>query len=153
MRKFEKISFEQFCKDVCNDKNLYDSYKLPARSSKKTAGYDIYLLEDLVIKANEIVKLPTGVKSYFEDDETLFIIVRSSTGLKYNIRLVNQVGVIDADYYNNKDNEGHMFIKIQNHSEKELKFKAGDTIVQAIFLKYLTTNDDNNLNIERGSDY
>lgn len=153
MRKFEKISFEQFCKDVSNDKNLYDSYKLPARSSKKTAGYDIYLLEDLVIKPNEIVKLPTGVKSYFEDDETLFIIVRSSTGFKYNIRLVNQVGVIDADYYNNKDNEGHMFIKIQNHSEKELKFKAGDTIVQAIFLKYLTTNDDNNLNIERGSDY
>lgn len=153
MRKFEKISFEQFCKDVSNDKNLYDSYKLPARSSNKTAGYDIYLLEDLVIKPNEIVKLPTGIKSYFEDDETLFIIVRSSTGFKYNIRLVNQVGVIDADYYNNKDNEGHMFIKIQNHSEKELKFKAGDTIVQAIFLKYLTTNDDNNLNIERGSDY
>lgn len=153
MRKFEKISFEQFCKDVSNDKNLYDSYKLPARSSKKTAGYDIYLLEDLVIKPNEIVKLPTGVKSYFEDDEMLFIIVRSSTGFKYNIRLVNQVGVIDADYYNNKDNEGHMFIKIQNHSEKELKFKAGDTIVQAIFLKYLTTDDDNNLNIERGSDY
>lgn len=42
MREFEKISFEQFCKDVCNDKNLYDNYKLPVRDSKLTAGYDIY---------------------------------------------------------------------------------------------------------------
>lgn len=39
MRDFEKISFEQFCKDVSNDKNLYDSYKLPVRDSKLTAGY------------------------------------------------------------------------------------------------------------------
>ena len=33
MRDFEKISFEQFCKDVCNDKSLYDNYKLPVRDS------------------------------------------------------------------------------------------------------------------------
>ena len=45
MRDFEKISFEQFCKDVKKDKTLYDTYKLPTRDSKSTAGYDIYLLE------------------------------------------------------------------------------------------------------------
>ena len=45
MRDFEKISFEQFCKDVKKDKTLYDTYKLPTRDSKSTAGYDIYLNE------------------------------------------------------------------------------------------------------------
>ena len=120
MRDFEKISFEQFIKDIKDDKELYDNYKVPLRTSKAAAGYDFYLIENLEIRPNEIVKLPTGIKSYFEEDEVLLIIVRSSTGFKYNIRLVNQVGVIDADYYNNKDNEGHIFIKIQNEGKETL---------------------------------
>jgi len=153
MRDFEKISFNQFCKDVKNDRKLYDSYKLPKRSSKSTAGYDIFLLEDIEIKPNEIIKLPTGIKSHFEDDEVLFLVVRSSTGFKYNIRLVNQVGVIDADYYNNKDNEGHIFVKIQNEGKETVKFKAGEAIVQGVFFKYLTTASDNFLGKERESDY
>lgn len=153
MRDFEKISFKQFIKDIKDDKELYDNYKVPLRTSRAAAGYDFYLIEDLEIKPNEIVKLPTGIKSYFEDDEVLLLIVRSSTGFKYNIRLVNQVGVIDADYYNNKDNEGHIFIKIQNESNETLKFKSGEAIAQGIFVKYLTTNSDAKLNLERTSDY
>ena len=152
MRDFEKISFEQFCKDVCNDRKLYDSYKLPARSSKMTAGYDFYLIEDLEIKPGEIIKIPTGLKSYFNDDEVLFIVVRSGVGFKYNIRLVNQVGVIDTDYYNNKSNEGHIFIKIQNEGNEVVSFKAGSSVAQGIFVKYLTTDSDRCLNIERVSD-
>lgn len=153
MRDFEKISFEQFCKDVKNDKELYNNYELPTRDSTSTAGYDIFLLEDIEIKPNEIIKIPTGIKSYFEDDEVLLLVVRSSTGFKYNIRLVNQVAVIDADYYNNKDNEGHMFIKIQNHGDETYKFKAGQALAQGIFMKYLTTDSDNRINIERTSEY
>ena len=153
MRDFEKISFKQFQKDICNDKELYDNYKLPIRNSVASAGYDFILINDLEIMPNQIIKIPTGVKSYFENDEVLLLVVRSSTGFKYNIRLVNQVGVIDADYYNNKDNEGHIFIKIQNEGNETVKFKAGDAIAQGIFIKYLTTKSDNSLGIDRKSDY
>ena len=153
MRDFEKISFEQFCKDVCNDKKLYDNYKLPVRDSKLTAGYDIYLLENLELKPNEIIKLPTGIKAYFQNDEVLMVVVRSSTGFKYNIRLVNQVGIIDADYYNNQNNEGHIFLKIQNEGTETVKFKAGEAIAQGLFFKYLITKSDIDLGIERESDY
>lgn len=153
MRDFEKISFDEFKKDVADDKELYDSFKLPSRDSSKTAGYDIYLLDDLVIKPGEIKKIPTGIKSFFADDEVLFLIVRSSTGFKYNMRLCNQVGVIDSDYYNNKDNEGHIWIKLQNEGEKEVTIKKGEAVVQGIFMKYLTTDSDRNLDIERTSKY
>lgn len=153
MRDFEKISFEQFCKDVNENKELYKNYKLPTRDSKLTAGYDIYLLEDLELKPNEIVKIPTGIKSYFEEDEVLLIVVRSSTGFKHNIRLVNQVGVIDADYYDNKSNEGHIFIKIQNEGNKTVHFKSGEAIVQGIFIKYLITKSDIELGVKRKSEY
>lgn len=153
MRDFEKISFEQFKKDVKDDRNLYESYSLPKRDSKRTAGYDIYLLEDLEIKPGEIKKLPTGLKSYFDDDEVLLLVVRSSMGFKYNIRLCNQVGVIDADYYNNQDNEGHMWIKIQNESDEVHKFSRGEAIVQGIFVKYLATDSDEDMKMDRRSDY
>lgn len=153
MRDFEKISFKQFKKDIKDDKKLYESYRLPSRNSTNAAGYDFYLIENIEIKPNEIIKIPTGVKAYFEPDEVLFIIVRSSTGFKYNIRLVNQVGVIDSDYYNNKDNEGHIFIKIQNEGKETIKFNAGDHIVQGIFINFLKTSSDKNIEAERKSNY
>lgn len=152
-RDFEKISFEQFCKDVKNDINLYNNYKLPVRDSEFSAGYDIYLLEDIILKPHEIKKIPTGIKSYFNKDEVLLLVVRGTTGFNYNIRLVNQVGIVDADYYNNKSNEGHIFTKLQNESEETLEFKAGTALVQGIFVKYLTTKSDNRLDIERESSY
>jgi len=153
MRDFEKISFEQFSKDVKNDKELYNNLKIPQRDSDATAGYDICLLDDIKISPNEILKLPTGLKCFFEKDEVLLLVVRSSMGFKYNIRLCNQVGVIDADYYDNKDNEGHIWIKIQNEGDKEVSFNKGDAIVQGIFFKYLTTKSDETLKQERRSDY
>ena len=152
MRDFEKISFEEFKKDIKNDKELYETYKVPVRSSSSTAGYDFILIEDINMKPGEIVKIPTGIKARFESDEVLFIIVRSGTGFKYNIRLVNQVGVVDADYYNNPDNEGHIYIKVQNESDKQLSFKKGDALAQGIFMKYLVTDSDNNLHKERRTD-
>ena len=153
MRDFEKISFEQFKKDIKDDIELYNEYSLPQRDSVYTAGYDIYLLEELTIKPGERKKVPTGIKSYFDKEEVLLLVVRSSIGFKYNIRLCNQVGIIDADYYNNKDNEGHIWLMIQNEGEEEYNFKKGEAIAQGLFMKYLTTKSDKSINIQRKSDY
>lgn len=142
MRKFEKISFEQFKKDVKDDKSLYDSYSLPKRGTKNSAGYDFFALYDYTVKPGEIMKIPTGIKANMESDDVLFLIERSSMGFKYNVRLTNQVGVIDQDYYNNPDNEGHLWIRIQNEGDKEYKVKKGEGIIQGIFIKYLRTSDD-----------
>lgn len=142
MRKFEKISFEQFKRDINDEKKLYDEYKLPIRKTKYSAGYDFFAIEDITIKPKEIVKIPTGVKVIMNDDEALFFIIRSSLGFKYNTRMTNQVGVIDKDYYNNIDNEGHMFISLQNEGDKELVIKKGNSYVQGIFIKYGIVDDE-----------
>jgi len=153
MRDFEKISFEQFAKDVKDDMKLYEEIKIPQRDSEFTAGYDICLLEDIKLNPGEVAKIPTGIKSYFEKDEVLLLVVRSKMGFKYNVRLCNQVGVIDADYYNNKDNEGHIWLKVQNEGDKIVELEKGDAIVQGIFMKYLTTKSDDTLKLERRSSY
>ena len=152
-RYFEKISFEQFSKDVGNDITLYNEYKLPSRDSNRTAGYDIFLLHDLEIAPGQILKLPTGVKAHFEDDEVLLLAVRSSMGFKHNLRLCNQIAIIDADYYNNESNEGHMWIRIQNEGDKVVKMSKGDAVIQGVFMKYLTTDSDAQNNIKRTSNY
>ena len=48
MRKFEKISFDQFKKDIEDNIDLYEKYKLPSRATKLSAGYDFYSLYDLL---------------------------------------------------------------------------------------------------------
>lgn len=141
-RGFEKITFKQFCIDVENNKELYDEYNLPKRSTKNSAGYDIKAIYDFTIKPNEIKKIPTGIKSYMENDEMLMIFVRSSVGIKYNVRLCNQVGIIDADYYNNKTNEGHIWIVLKNEGDKDFVVKKGEHFAQAIFTKFLTVDNE-----------
>ena len=86
--------------------------------------------------------VPTGVKAYIPKGEYLQLSVRSSCPLKNWLILANGVGIIDADYYNNPDNEGHIYFQIINLFPKDILLKKGDKIGQGIFLKYDTTTDD-----------
>ncbi|HHW69081.1 MAG TPA: hypothetical protein GX747_01915 [Tenericutes bacterium] len=141
-RGFEKISFDQFCSDVEDNKVIYDEYTLPKRNTKNSAGYDFVALYDFIIKPNEIKKIPTGIKSYMKNDEMLMLFVRSSVGFKYNVRLCNQIGIIDSDYYNNKSNEGHIWVALQNEGDKDFVIKKGEHFIQGIFTKFLTVDNE-----------
>lgn len=149
MRYFEKISFEQFKKDISDDKKLYDEYNLPKRQTKYSAGYDFESLYDFILKPGETKKLATGIKVFMNNDEMLMIVVRSSLGFKYNTRMCNQVGIIESDYYGNPDNEGHLFVKIQNEGNSDLVIKRGDRICQGIFVKFLTVDNEEEINNQR----
>ena len=153
MRYFEKISFEQFQKDVEDNKELYDAYNLPKRETKYAAGYDFYALYDFTLKPGEIKKIPTGIKVNMEGDEVLLLVDRSSQGFKYNVRICNQVGVIDKDYYNNPNNEGHMWVRLQNEGDKDYVVKYGDGICQGMFMKYLVVDNEKGEFKERETNY
>lgn len=86
--------------------------------------------------------ITTGIKCQLEPDTYLELSVRSSSPLKYWIVCANSVGIIDADYYNNEDNEGEIFFQVINLSPFAIKIKAGDKIGQGIIKHYLTTADD-----------
>ena len=145
MRTFEKISFEQFKKDVSDDEELYRAYNVPKRSTMNSAGYDYESLIAFTLSPGEIKKIPTGIKAQMNDGEVLLNVVRSSMGFKYNVRMCNQVGVIDKDYYNNPDNEGHIWVRLENHGDKDYVVNVGDKICQGIFMNFLTVDDDNEI--------
>lgn len=123
---------------------------LPVRSTKGSAGYDFFLGEDLVVQPGEKVGINTYLKAYMQADEFLSIHIRSSVGINKGLQLVNQTGIVDSDYYNNKDNQGHIRIFVINNTNEVVRMKAGDRIAQGIFMKYLLTDDDETDSIREG---
>lgn len=140
-RGFELVSREQLEKDF--DYSKYDiQLQIPHRGTSKSAGYDIFAPYNITLQPNEEIKVPTGLKAYMRDGEVLMAFPRSGLGFKYYCRLANTVGVIDADYYNNEDNEGHMFVKLRNEGSKPMMIKQGDGMCQMIFMPFLLVDGD-----------
>jgi len=145
IRGFEKISFEQWDKDnvvVPESKECWGEIKLPKRATENAAGYDIFTPIDFVLKPNWEIKIPLGIKIYMQANEFFMIAPRSGSGFKYYARLANTLGVIDSDFYNNEKTEGHCWAKIRNEGNSEMIVKAGDGILQGIFLPALLADGD-----------
>lgn len=134
MRKFEVVR-----KDCLK----YDKEPpmLPIRSTKNSAGYDMFSPVDIVIKSGSCETLWTNVKATCNEDEYFMVCVRSSMGKK-GIILANGVGIIDSDYYSNESNDGNIGLMLRNLSNEDFVITRGDKIGQAIFMKYLFTDDD-----------
>ena len=160
MIKFEKIS-----------KYADVDIPLPVRKTANAAGYDFVVAEDTYVPSyhnqfarasktidtrltlDEVAHLtkraefrptlvPTGIKCSLDPHTYLELTVRSSSPLKYWLLLANGVGVIDADYYNNESNEGHIYFQIINLSPWGIMLKKGDIIGQGIIKHYLITDED-----------
>lgn len=135
MRKFEKVKgYENY------------NFNLPKRKTAKSAGYDFECIAEMTILPYELgdkpTLVPTGVKCKMEDDEYLMLVNRSSNPKKKNLVIPNSMGIIDADYYGNSDNDGHMMFAFYNLGTEPVKLEKGYAIGQGIFCKYLKTDDD-----------
>lgn len=118
---------------------------LPVRKTRYSAGYDVEAAADVVIPPYKPgikpTLIPTGLKAYCMEDEWIMLVNRSS-GPKKGVILPNSIGVVDHDYYNNIDNDGHFYFQFWNFKDEDLVIHKGDVIGQAIFQKYLLADDD-----------
>ncbi len=119
---------------------------MPVRKTKYSAGYDVEAAEDCIVPAFEKGQAPTliktGLKAYMPQDEYLMLCNRSSNPKKKGLVLSNSIGIIDADYYENPDNDGHFMFAFYNIKSEPVEIKKGDCIGQAIFQKYYTVDGD-----------
>ena len=123
--------------------------QLPTRGDSRSAGYDFYSNETVVLQPKQSHLFWTDVKSYMLDDEVLSIHVRSSIGTKKDLMLKNTTGIIDSSYYENVSNDGNIGICLVNIGDKIQKIEKGERIAQGIFTKYLIADDDICLKLER----
>ena len=126
---------------------------LPVRKTLHSAGYDVEAAEDVIIPVFENGCKPTlvhtGLKAYCQDDEWYMLANRSSNPGKKKMVLANGIGVIDADYYENPDNDGEFMFAYYNIGTEPVEIKKGDIIGQVVFQKFLVTDEDNVLNEKR----
>lgn len=116
---------------------------LPERKTASSAGYDFVAPCDIKIPAKGFSKLVlTGIRAYMPKNEYLALHIRSSLAVKHGLTLINAVGIIDADYYDNEDNGGNIGVKFYNSSDTDYVIKAGERMMQGIFAPYRTVDND-----------
>lgn len=139
LRKFEYVN-----RIISNGYQMLNpKFELPKRSTAKSAGYDFIVPEDTVCKSHQITVVKSGVKAYFPDDETLLLFNRSSNPKKKGLIILNGVGVVDSDYADNVDNEGEIAGLFYNMLDEDVVLKAGEKMMQGVFVQYGITDDDN----------
>jgi dUTP pyrophosphatase len=124
--------------------------KLPVRASKGSSGYDFFSNEDVLLLPDEKHWFWTDIKTYMLEDENLEIYVRSSSGIKKDLRLANTVGIIDSDYYENIKNDGNICICLKNTGKNNVQIEKYERIAQGIFKKFLKTDGDDSTDIRVG---
>ena len=150
--KFEKVSYEQFNKDMLKIwpdmpdhriKDIYHAIKLPKRATKGSAGYDFFAPFLIFLRDGRDIKFPTGIRVKMEDGWVLKMYPRSGLGFKYRLQFDDTVGIIDSDYYYS-DNEGHIHAKLTNDNRKDecVEIYPGEAFGQGIFVEFGITEDD-----------
>lgn len=128
--------------------------RLPERKTKCSAAYDLEAAEDIVVpsfkKGMKATLVSTGLKAYMQEDEVLYLYAKSSGFGKKGIMLSNAVGIVDGDYYENEDNDGHIMFAFYNIKEEDIEIKKGEAIGQAIFMPFLVADNDNAQGVRTG---
>lgn len=93
----------------------------------------LVLQEEILLKVGESFMIPSGLKALIEKQSFLGGFVPRG---EKRFGLCNGVPIIDSDYYNNEDNEGHMFFKVENKTNRNITLPVGTKIVDLISIPF-----------------
>ena len=152
--RFEKVSFEQFVADMekwmqdrfrLRFKDDYEKVTLPKRQTKGSAGYDFVTPVRIILEPGQQAVITSGIRAVFSEEELetwhLEVCVRSSLAIKRGLNIINQVEIIDADYFQG-ENGGDILLALKNTSRKIIDIAPGERICQGIFKIHGLTQDD-----------
>lgn len=125
---------------------------IPTRHTARSAGYDFaaYLTVPTTVPPDQQVVLRTGIKAYMPPDWVLLLIARSSVGIKRHLMIPNCLGVIDADYADNPDNDGEIFLALYNMGPESQVITPGERLAQGIFVPFGRVDEEPPSQLRRG---
>ena len=107
-------------------KPILKGAQIPKQATNHSGGYDLFLPEDVHLKAmelNQVIKL--GFSLAFSPDYHAVIKARSSSAYKYKIDIFP--GLIDADY------DGMLCLMVTNLENIDKHFAKGCRLAQIVF--------------------
>jgi dUTP pyrophosphatase len=127
-----------------------DNPTIPTRKTALSAGYDIEALGSAKIAPGKMLLINTGLKAKMPSDEYLALHIRSSLAINNKLILINCTGIVDADYYGNEKNDGHIMLALFNLGDETAEIINRERIAQGIFTKYSIVDDDNAVGKRKG---
>jgi dUTP pyrophosphatase len=114
---------------------IHEDAKLPRKENKHDSGWDIFSVQDYIIKPNGRVKVSTGLiwepQADYNEDFIIEAQVRAKSGLALNegLSVLNGVGTVDMTY------RDEICVLLYNTSRHEVKINKGQKIAQLVFQK------------------
>lgn len=109
-------------------KKLNPEAVIPKYQTAGAAGFDFHLLEDISIPMGATLAVGTGLAASIPEGFALLLLPRSSTGIKFHLKLANTAGVIDSDY------RGEIICVLKNEYPATQTFTKGTRLVQGILV-------------------
>lgn len=146
---FEKISLEQFRKDISNlifhlewseiEEDLktiidetYEQFKLPELISDSDSSFKIFNPFPELQLDSESSVIPLGIRWIGDDNSILILVPQTDLGLTYGLTIENNIGnIIDADY-NKVIPEGHLICRI--YAKEAFDIEEGQSFLKGIVL-------------------
>ena len=112
-------------------KEMYESHKM---YHKGDSGLDLFITEDIIIKANETTLVDLGIKCQLPSTNRFslnthyysYLMFPRSSVSKTPLRLANSIGLIDSEY------KGNLKAAFHNTSNEDFKLKKGERFVQLV---------------------
>lgn len=103
----------------------------PSYANSFAAGLDLKSNEDVVIHPGQIIDIKSMLAVEIPHGYFGMIVARSGLSYKRQIKLINDVGIIDEDY------RGDIGIRLINEGQEKYQIKKGDRIAQMIIVPYI----------------
>lgn len=108
---------------VCNGEK-------PSYANDYAAGLDLRANEQLIMAPGDIVDIESMLAVEIPPGHFGMIVARSGLSYKNQIKLINDVGVVDEDY------RGNIGIRLINEGTSIYEIKKGDRVAQMIIIPY-----------------
>ena len=110
---------------------LDEKATMPKFAKQGGSGFDMYTLEDTIIKGGETKLIKTGISIEIPENYAGLIYARSGLATKKGLAPANKVGVIDSDY------RGEIMVALHNHSSETQTIDKNERIAQLVVTPFL----------------
>ena len=121
----------------------FKNYKTPNRAHYNDSGADVYTMENVIIPAGKVVKVPTGVGLKLPDGYDA--VIHCKSGLSSNMGILAANAPIDAGY------TGEIHAILYNTNNVDVLLEAGTKIGQIVIRPVIYAEFVDSLDEERGS--
>lgn len=105
---------------------VHELAQIPTKAHPEDAGFDLYSVEDVLLKPGEYKKIRIGICLQLPQWTEAQIRPRSGLAAKFGITVLNTPGTIDAGY------RGEIQVILINHGKTPFAVEAGMRVAQMV---------------------